>query len=133
MSLNTRIFSRQKRSILLVKPSSLMSACICLRAVVFRLTQTVAVVRRDKASRQKVIDELKTRVQSEGVWPQLILFPEGTTTNRQALITFKPGAFIPGMPVQPVVIRYPDAWVTELHIWYYLYSVLSVVDLTSLV
>ncbi|KAF6039680.1 LPCAT2 [Bugula neritina] len=90
---------------------------IPLVGIVFRLTQTVAVVRRDKASRQKVIDELKTRVQSEGVWPQLILFPEGTTTNRQALITFKPGAFIPGMPVQPVVIRYPDAWDTVTWAW----------------
>lgn len=37
---------------------------------------------------------------------QIMVFPEGTCTNRSCLITFKPGAFYPGVPVQPVLIRY---------------------------
>jgi hypothetical protein len=36
------------------------------------------------------------------------MFPEGTTTNRSCLAKFKPGAFKPGVPVQPVLIRYPN-------------------------
>ena len=39
--------------------------------------------------------------------PQLFLCPEGTNTNRRVLIQFKLGAFSPGVPVQPVAIRYP--------------------------
>ncbi|CAK9295258.1 unnamed protein product, partial [Gordionus sp. m RMFG-2023] len=41
-------------------------------------------------------------------WPQICIFPEGTCTNRKALIYFKKGAFYPGFPVQPVCIRYPN-------------------------
>jgi lysophosphatidylcholine acyltransferase/lyso-PAF acetyltransferase len=40
-------------------------------------------------------------------FPLVFLFPEGTTTNGRALISFKLGAFVPGFPVQPVVVRYP--------------------------
>ena len=35
------------------------------------------------------------------------MFPEATCTNQRAVISFKPGAFLPMRPVQPVVIRYP--------------------------
>ncbi|XP_043101061.1 lysophospholipid acyltransferase LPCAT4-like [Puntigrus tetrazona] len=37
----------------------------------------------------------------------MLMFPEGTTTNGRALIKFKPGAFLAGVPVQPVLLRYP--------------------------
>jgi lysophosphatidylcholine acyltransferase/lyso-PAF acetyltransferase len=40
-------------------------------------------------------------------FPSVLLFPEGTTTNGRSLISFKLGAFAPGFPIQPVVIRYP--------------------------
>lgn len=39
--------------------------------------------------------------------PPLLIFPEGTTTNGTSLITFRRGAFVPGVPVLPVLIRYP--------------------------
>eukprot|EP01126_Amoeba_proteus_P004135 TRINITY_DN11405_c0_g1_i1.p1 TRINITY_DN11405_c0_g1~~TRINITY_DN11405_c0_g1_i1.p1 ORF type:complete len:367 (+),score=81.17 TRINITY_DN11405_c0_g1_i1:479-1579(+) len=39
---------------------------------------------------------------------RLVIFPEGTTTNGECLISFKPGAFAPGLPVQPVCLRYPS-------------------------
>lgn len=101
---------------------------------------------------------------------QIMIFPEGTCTNRSCLITFKPGnssctspfpsqvkvaqqalmgsysikivaelscwwnwsyktwpcshvwhvfagAFIPAVPVQPVVIRYPNTLVREFFLW----------------
>ena len=38
---------------------------------------------------------------------RLLIFPEGTTTNGSCLIHFHSGAFKAGLPVQPVIIRYP--------------------------
>lgn len=51
-------------------------------------------------------------------FPRVLIFPEGTTTTGHALLSFKPGAFRPGLPVQPVVIRYPHShmdpsWVSD--------------------
>ncbi|KAJ6661398.1 hypothetical protein lerEdw1_015026 [Lerista edwardsae] len=68
----------------------------------------VFVSRSDQDSRRKTVEEIKRRAQSDGKWPQIMIFPEGTCTNRSCLITFKPGAFIPGVPVQPVILRYPN-------------------------
>ncbi|MBN3284895.1 PCAT1 acyltransferase, partial [Polyodon spathula] len=68
----------------------------------------VFVSRSDQDSRKKTVEEIKRRAHSEGKWPQIMIFPEGTCTNRSCLITFKPGAFIPAVPVQPVVLRYPN-------------------------
>ncbi|XP_042870223.1 lysophosphatidylcholine acyltransferase-like isoform X2 [Penaeus japonicus] len=71
-------------------------------------TQPVYVWREDTNSRQNTIQEIKRRATSDEDWPQVMIFPEGTCTNRSCLITFKPGAFYPGVPVQPVLIRYPN-------------------------
>uniref|UniRef100_A0A8C8Z8Y5 Lysophosphatidylcholine acyltransferase 1 n=1 Tax=Prolemur simus TaxID=1328070 RepID=A0A8C8Z8Y5_PROSS len=73
-----------------------------------RYIRPVFVSRSDPDSRRKTVEEIKRRAQSSGKWPQIMIFPEGTCTNRTCLITFKPGAFIPGVPVQPVVLRYPN-------------------------
>lgn len=70
--------------------------------------QPVLVTRHDPESRQKTIKEIHRRASSQNDWPQIIIFPEGTCTNGKALITFKAGAFIPGVPVQPVILRYPN-------------------------
>uniref|UniRef100_A0A8D3BPE4 Lysophosphatidylcholine acyltransferase 1 n=1 Tax=Scophthalmus maximus TaxID=52904 RepID=A0A8D3BPE4_SCOMX len=75
----------------------------------------VFVFRSDQDSRKKTVEEIKRRAQSGGEWPQIMIFPEGTCTNRSGLILFKAGAFIPGLPVQPVVLRYPNKlilWLT---------------------
>lgn len=37
------------------------------------------------------IKEIKRRANSNGAWPQTIIFPEGTCTNQKSLITFKVG------------------------------------------
>ncbi|XP_053449361.1 lysophosphatidylcholine acyltransferase 1 [Nycticebus coucang] len=77
----------------------------------------VFVSRSDQDSRRKTVEEIKRRAQSNGKWPQIMIFPEGTCTNRTCLITFKPGAFIPGVPVQPVVLRYPNKLDTITWTW----------------
>ncbi|KAG9396977.1 Acyltransferase [Carpediemonas membranifera] len=49
---------------------------------------------------------IKTRVEDPRLWPPITFFPEGTTTNGSAVIRFHVGAFKPGVPVQPVAIKY---------------------------
>ena len=73
---------------------------LCLRFV-----QSLFVCREDPQSRQKTVKTIVERAQNDTVWPQLLIFPEGSTSNRKALVPFKPGAFVPGKPVQPVLIR----------------------------
>ncbi|XP_004924153.1 lysophosphatidylcholine acyltransferase isoform X1 [Bombyx mori] len=80
-------------------------------------TQPVYVWRDDPNSRQNTIKEIIERATSKEDWPQVLIFPEGTCTNRSCLITFKPGGFYPGVPVQPVTIRYPNARDTVTWTW----------------
>ncbi|XP_065160949.1 lysophosphatidylcholine acyltransferase-like isoform X1 [Atheta coriaria] len=80
-------------------------------------TQPVYVWRDDPDSRQNTIKEIINRAKSEEDWPQILIFPEGTCTNRSCLITFKPGAFYPGVPIQPVCIRYPNKLDTVTWTW----------------
>ena len=80
-------------------------------------TQPVYVWREDPNSRQNTIKEIQRRVTSGDEWQQILIFPEGTCTNRKGLITFKPGAFYPGVPVQPVCIRYPNRLDTLSWTW----------------
>jgi len=71
---------------------------------------TIFVNRRSIESRQTCMSSIMTRARSTLSWPQIFIFSEGTTTNGQALIRFQTGGFKPGLPVQPVTIRYsrPD-------------------------
>eukprot|EP00768_Dysnectes_brevis_P003610 gnl/Dysnectes_brevis/2567_a3092_1228.p1 GENE.gnl/Dysnectes_brevis/2567_a3092_1228~~gnl/Dysnectes_brevis/2567_a3092_1228.p1 ORF type:complete len:351 (+),score=129.84 gnl/Dysnectes_brevis/2567_a3092_1228:26-1054(+) len=69
-----------------------------------RLMPCVFVDREDPHSREKTKREI-TRIATEDGYTPLVLFPEGTTTNTTALIKFKLGAFIPGKPVLPCIIR----------------------------
>ncbi|XP_040591213.1 lysophosphatidylcholine acyltransferase 2 [Mesocricetus auratus] len=82
-----------------------------------RAVQPVLVSRVDPDSRKNTINEIRRRATSGGEWPQILVFPEGTCTNRSCLITFKPGAFIPGVPVQPILLRYPNNLDTVTWTW----------------
>ncbi|KAJ3597857.1 hypothetical protein NHX12_001373 [Muraenolepis orangiensis] len=90
---------------------------IPLWGTLIKFIRPVFVSRSDQDSRRKTVEEIKRRAHSRGEWPQIMIFPEGTCTNRSCLITFKPGAFIPGVPVQPVVIRYPNRMDTITWTW----------------
>ena len=47
-------------------------------------------------------------------YPRLQIYPEGNTCNGSQLCAFKLGAFMPGLPVQPMVIRYNDQSKTKV-------------------
>jgi len=71
-----------------------------------QFAQAIFVSRESKESRESCKEEIKRRVKGDEDWDQFMIFPEGTTSNRQALMSFKPGGFLPGKPVQPVLIKY---------------------------
>lgn len=79
--------------------------------------QPIYVNRECHNSRVTTIQDILERVQSPEEWPQIIIFPEGTCTNRTSLINFKTGAFNPGVPIQPVCIRYPNKIDTFTWTW----------------
>ncbi|XP_065192519.1 lysophosphatidylcholine acyltransferase 1-like [Sycon ciliatum] len=63
-------------------------------------------IRRErKESRQLAQQEIVRRTK-QGGWPPIMIFVEGTCTNRRAMLPFKAGAFSPGAPVQPMILRY---------------------------
>ncbi|KAM4722055.1 lysophosphatidylcholine acyltransferase 2 [Rhinophrynus dorsalis] len=84
---------------------------------ILKAIQPVLVSRVDPDSRKNTINEIAKRAKSEGHWPQVLLFPEGTCTNRSCLISFKQGAFCPGVPVQPILLRYPNKLDTVTWTW----------------
>jgi len=86
-------------------------------AKLINYTQPVYVWRDDPNSRQNTIKEIVRRATSTDGWQQVLIFPEGTCSNRTGLITFKPGAFYPGVPIQPVCIRYPNRLDTLSWTW----------------
>ncbi|CAA3004866.1 lysophospholipid acyltransferase LPEAT2-like, partial [Olea europaea subsp. europaea] len=73
---------------------------------IIRAMQVIYVDRFSRSSRKHAVNEIKRKA-SCNQFPRLLLFPEGTTTNGRLLISFQLGAFIPGYPVQPVIVRYP--------------------------
>ncbi|TMW48356.1 hypothetical protein DOY81_006582 [Sarcophaga bullata] len=90
---------------------------IPLLGKIINYAQPIYVQREDPNSRQTTIREIVNRARSEEDWPQVVIFSEGTCTNRKALIKFKGGAFYPGVPVQPVLLRYPNKHDTFTWTW----------------
>ncbi|OXB64274.1 hypothetical protein ASZ78_002989 [Callipepla squamata] len=68
--------------------------------------QPVAVSRQDPDSRKNTVAEITSRALSRGQWPQV--------TNILPLFC---SAFIPGVPVQPVLLRYPNKLDTVTWTW----------------
>lgn len=42
--------------------------------------------------------------------PPVCIFPEGTTTNGRYLLRFRTGAFVAGLPVAPILLKYPHKY-----------------------
>ncbi|GFS92316.1 lysophosphatidylcholine acyltransferase [Nephila pilipes] len=73
-----------------------------------KYTQPLFVKSEDPNSRRMIAEKIRERVTSGKDFEQLLLFPEGGCGNRTALLQFKLGGFSPGVPVQPVFIRYKN-------------------------
>ena len=86
--------------------SAVENEAVPMFAGVVRACNAVLVDRLDKNSKRKTMEEIVRRCKDPDA-ERLMIFPEGTLNNSKALFTFKPGAFEPGMPVQPVCFKYP--------------------------
>lgn len=63
------------------------------------------------AATNGVASEVKARMEKidSGKVPgcrPMLLFPEGTTSNGKFLLPFKTGAFLAGLPLQPIILQY---------------------------
>ena len=69
---------------------------------------------------QNVKDRAKLQLASKGpgpddgccganykCWPKVMIFPEGTCVNGRCMTMLKVGTFLPGVAIQPVIIKYP--------------------------
>lgn len=70
-------------------------------------------VPRTKEQKQRLPNPKKAltnRVTSPDVkdFPPLLIFPEGTATTYDTVLAFQMGAFLPGLPVQPLALSYPN-------------------------
>lgn len=84
------------------------------------MAQPIYVCREDHNSRVTTVHDILNRVKNISEWGEIgriLIFPEGTCTNRTSLIEFKQGAFHPGQPIQPVLIRYPNKVDTGTWTW----------------
>ncbi|KAL2612797.1 hypothetical protein R1flu_024489 [Riccia fluitans] len=84
---------------------------------IIKAMQVISVNRVNPDSRHHASGEIKRRAMCND-WSHVMIFPEATTTNGKALVSFKAGAFTPGYAVQPMVVRYPHvnvdpSWVGE--------------------
>ena len=85
------------------------SAHLPFLGTILKVLQPIYVQRKDPLSRKNSTDEIARRAKSNGKWPPVVVFPEGTCTNRKVVVSFKTGSFLPGTPVQPVAIHYPNS------------------------
>lgn len=77
---------------------------------IVRCKQGVFVKREDRTNKDAVLAGIKERVrqvQSGQHYPPMVIFPEGTTTNGSAVMTFKRGAFASLAPVRVMCLEYP--------------------------
>lgn len=77
----------------------------------FRSLGSIFVDRTDRSSTSNAISVIKSRV-ADPNWPQLMIWPEGTTHNRLGMMKFKNGAFNPGAVVQPLTLKWTNSWDT---------------------
>lgn len=81
--------------------------------IIQRSIRAIFVSREDPESRAKSVTELQRRVKNKEVWPKVLICPEGTTTNRKVILKFKPGAFVPKLPIQPMLLKFKSKLVSS--------------------
>ncbi|KAG6546184.1 hypothetical protein Mapa_012219 [Marchantia paleacea] len=95
---------------------------------IIRAMEVIVVDRLSPESRRLAASEIKRKALCND-YPRVLLFPEGTTTNGRAMISFKLGAFRPGVAVQPVVVRYPfvhfDISWGDISVWKLVFRMLT--------
>ena len=103
-------------------------------AAVGKGSQQVNTSRAHGATRTNTSSKTASTISQEAVTQRvtkypgrvLMIAPEGTTKGRDCLLRFRKGAFVPGVPVTPVLLRYPARhfyvgwgvpWNDLFHMW----------------
>ncbi|RHY82523.1 hypothetical protein DYB37_007824 [Aphanomyces astaci] len=73
---------------------------------VIRSLDPILIERRSELGRTKALDDIHEHMVNQA-FPPLVIFPQGMTCSQQFITKFKKGAFAEGLPVQPVLLRYP--------------------------
>ncbi|GIQ80235.1 hypothetical protein KIPB_000998 [Kipferlia bialata] len=96
--------------------------------VAARAVDGVFVDRTSEASRAAAAEALKRRMQDTSQ-SRVVVFPEAGTSDGSCLLQFRKGAFRPGLPLQPCLIRYPHRWYNQSwdsqSIWSHVFNILS--------
>lgn len=75
------------------------------------LAAAAQLLQKRKAHELKLLKAaMASRQANAPPWPPMLVFPEGTTSTDNTMMAFKAGAFLSGMPVQPVLVRYPHCF-----------------------
>ncbi|EGZ12538.1 hypothetical protein PHYSODRAFT_248962 [Phytophthora sojae] len=93
----------------LLSPSIAMKTDVANLPLISRIVQMIQPILIDRGTadgRKRAMNDITSHV-ADPSKPPLLVFPEGTTSNQQALTKFKVGSFVSGVPCQPVVLRYP--------------------------
>ena len=108
------VFSYSKSSVISTATSPYFahnyycSSSVLTTAIIKKSVRAIFVSREDPESRAKSAIELQRRVNDKRLWPNVLICPEGTTTNKKVMLKFKLGAFLPKLPVQPILIKYSN-------------------------
>ena len=70
-------------------------------------TESKSTTLKSKSTTEQILERARTSTSgtSAASWPPLLVCPEGTTTNGHCMIQFSTGAFLAGIPIQPVVVQ----------------------------
>jgi len=75
-----------------------------------RARQGIFVNRTDRKEKDVVLEDIKLRVeniQAGKSYPPILIYPEGTTSNGESIISFKKGAFFSLAPMRIMCLEYP--------------------------
>ncbi len=71
--------------------------------------QCIGVDRSNGIGRKNAVKTINNHIKNKAT-PPILICPSGTTCNQNNLITFRTGAFTPGVPVQPFIIKYKNKY-----------------------
>lgn len=71
--------------------SVIENAHLPLVGTLFRVNESIYVTRGDPDSRRKTAQQIKDRAARGGIWPQLVIFPEGMCATATCVLPYKAG------------------------------------------
>lgn len=98
--------------------------------------QTIFINRSSQLDKEKQIKIMKKRIPliMEGKMPPLFIYPEGTTTNGEAIMKFKKGAFTHKEPIKIFAVRYNGEFLPSFNNLHRLLSIIiAITQINSLI